>query len=398
MAEYSYIILFTGIIFFVITAIFYIGKNTGRLIKKNRHLEEQKNLERTISTIETSRKELLREIENLKHLNEKYVYFIVRIPETVKNLNSTLTFDETISSVIRFTKDIIDTDCIEFYIYNDATKQFDLEASYGSNKKKKISISIGEGVIGKAAENKVITTQETLLSVSKTEGDKIFLGAPVMFRDRIIGVLGLGKIKNFTANEKRLIAMITDLAGVSLQNCERLSNVQVEANTDSLTRLYNRKYLLERALDEAKKAASYDFPISFFMFDIDNFKKYNDTNGHAEGDYLLKELARLLKENTRGRDIIARYGGEEFIVLLLNTNKEGALLYGEKIRKLTESEPFRHREKQPLGFVSISGGVATFPYDGDTIESVIKAADSALYKAKEAGRNRVIKYEPFRLT
>jgi len=130
------------------------------------------------------------------------------------------------------------------------------------------------------------------------------------------------------------------------------------------------------------------------MFDIDHFKKYNDNNGHAEGDYLLGKLGLLLKENTRGRDITARYGGEEFIVMLPNTDKKGAYLYAEKIRKLIASTAFRHREKQPLGLISISGGIATFPSDSDTIEATVKLADIALYKSKEAGRNRVMCYEP----
>lgn len=398
MADSTSIALLAGIAFLLMFVFFFIGKNAGSRMEKIGRLEDQKKSEKGIALIESSKNELLREIENLKRLNERYLYFIVRIPETVKNLNSNLTFDETISSIIRFTKDIIDTDCIELYLYNEANKQFELEAAYGSNKKKRITVPYGEGVIGNAAELKIITTRESLLSISKKADDQIFLGAPIMFRNRLIGVLGIGKIKSSTGDEKRLIAMIADLAGVSLQNCERLSSAQEEANTDALTGLYSRKYFAERSLDEAQKAISYNFPISIFMFDIDHFKKYNDNNGHAEGDYLLKELARLLKENTRGLDVIARYGGEEFIVLLPNTDKKGAYLYGEKIRSLIESTPFRHREKQPLGFVSISGGVATFPLDGDTIESIIKLADAALYKSKEAGRNRITKYEHFKLT
>lgn len=397
MTDYTYMALLTVLAFLILFVTFFMGKNAGSRFEKIRRIEEEKGLEKKFSLIESNKNELLKEIENLKHLNEKYLFFVVRIPETVKHLNSNLTFDEIISSIIRFTKDIIDTDCIELYLYNNTTNQLELEAAYGSNKKKRINIPYGEGVIGNTAELKLLTTRESLLSTSKKTDDQLFLGAPIMFRKRLIGVLGLGKIKNLGGNEKRLITMIADLAGVSFQNCERLSSAQHEANTDPLTKLYNRKYFAEKSLDEVQKAVSYNYPISIFMFDIDHFKKYNDNNGHAEGDYLLKDLSRLLKEHTRGRDVIVRYGGEEFIVLLPNTDNNGAYLYGEKIRSLVESRPFRHREKQPLGFVSISGGVATFPMDGDTIESIIKAADAALYKAKEAGRNKVARYEHIKL-
>lgn len=397
-AELTSVAIYAGIALFAVFAVFFLGKQAGQRMEVSKHRQDAKQLDKQIALIEASKNELRREIDHLSNLNEKYLNFVVRIPETVKHLNSSLTFDEIISSLIRFTKDIIDTNCIELYIYNEDTRQMELEAAYRSTKKKRIAVPYGEGVIGKAAELRIITTRDSLLSGSKKSDESLYLGAPIMFRNRLIGVLGLGTISGATGNEKRLIAMVADLAGVSLQNCERLSSAQQEANTDPLTGLYNRKYFSERVLDEAQKAVSYNFSISIFLFDIDHFKKYNDTNGHAEGDYLLKELAHLLKINTRGRDVIVRYGGEEFIVLLPNTGKEGAYLYGEKIRKAIKSAPFRNREKQPLGCVSISGGVATYPIDGDTIEAVIKYADSALYKSKELGRNRVTKYEHTNLT
>ena len=142
-----------------------------------------------------------------------------------------------------------------------------------------------------------------------------------------------------------------------------------------------------------KKGLSAEQPaFSIFLFDIDNFKNYNDTNGHVDGDQLLKELANVLKENTNADDLVARYGGEEFIVLFRDIGKEHAMAYAEKIRKRIEAHPFEHREKQPLGCISISGGVAEYPADGRTVEDVIKHADGALYESKESGRNRIALY------
>lgn len=383
----------TGIIFF------FIGKVSGGIFEKKRLLNEQNEFVKKLSLSESGKNDMRRQIEELKKQNEKYIYFVVRIPETVKHLNSTVTFDETISSIIRVTKDLVNTDCIEVYIQNEEKRMLTLEAAYGSKRKETISLAVGEGLIGKAAELKMMIAQESgAPSGTRALDGQIMHAAPMIFRGRLIGVLGLGRLINPTGDEKRLIAMVTDLAAVSLQNCEKLSNAQEEANTDPLTKLYNRKYFAERSLDEAQKSLSYNFPISIFMFDIDHFKKYNDQNGHTEGDYLLRELSSLLKKHTRGRDVVARYGGEEFIVLLPNTDKQGAAIYAEKIRNMIETTPFKHREKQPLGFVSVSGGVATFPADGDTIEAAIKLADAALYKSKEAGRNRVTLYEHSRLT
>ncbi len=382
----------SGIIFF------FIGKASGGIFEKKRLLVDQKEFEKKLFLAEAAKNDMRRQIDELKKQNEKYVYFVVRIPETVKHLNSSLTFDETISSIIRVTKDLVNTDCIEVYVYSEEQSVLTLEAAYGSKRKETISLAVGEGLIGKSAELKVMLSQESNATGTRALDGQIMHAAPMISRGRLIGILGLGRLINPTGDEKRLIAMVTDLGAISLQNCERISAAQDEANTDALTKLYNRKYFAERSIEEVQKALSYNFPISIFMFDIDHFKKYNDQNGHTEGDYLLRELSSLLKKNTRSRDVVARYGGEEFIVMLPNTDKQGAALYAEKIRNMIETTPFKHREKQPLGFVSVSGGIATFPADGDTIESAIKFADAALYKSKETGRNRVTLFEHSRLT
>jgi diguanylate cyclase (GGDEF)-like protein len=144
-----------------------------------------------------------------------------------------------------------------------------------------------------------------------------------------------------------------------------------------------------------EKAIREGTPISIFLFDIDNFKHYNDTNGHDEGDKLLRELSEIVRTVTRKNSVIVRYGGEEFIVMLPGITKEDALIYAERLREKIAEYPFMHRENQPLGCVSISGGVASFPIDGDSIYKVIQLADMSLYKAKSEGRNRVIMHQPY---
>lgn len=382
--------------FVVSLIVFLFGKKIGGAWEKETRIAEEKKFQKELILSESRENELMRELEILKQKNEKYLYFLVRLPETVKHLNSNLSFDELISSIVRLTKDLIDTNAIELYIFNKATQALDLVAAYGSNKKKSIGVKLGEGVIGKAASNKAMVSKEHL--PISLHGEQIEIGVPILFKNNLIGVLGVGKIKAYTGNEKRFLSMVADLAAVSLQNCEFLTAAKEEATIDALTGLYNKKYFFERALEAAQKALNYNFPLSMFIFDIDHFKNYNDKNGHVQGDVLLKELGRLVRENTRATDTIARYGGEEFICMLSNTDKQNAMLYAEKIRKLIESHPFQYRETQPLGYVSISGGIATFPFDGTSIEAVIKNADKALYESKAAGRNRVRKYEPFQFS
>jgi diguanylate cyclase (GGDEF)-like protein len=280
-------------------------------------------------------------------------------------------------------------------MFDVSTNSLILVHHYGSKKDQESVVKLGEGIIGLAAENRMVVSQ----AVQHLRGiDDIEFAAPILFKERLIGVMGLSKIKISDGNEMRFISMIADLAGVSLQNCEFLGTAKEEAITDALTGLYNRRYFFEKAREAAHKAIKHHSPISIFIFDIDHFKKYNDMHGHPEGDYLLKELSRILKENSREGDVTARYGGEEFIVLMPDTDKEGAVVYGEKIRKVIESYPFRHREKQPLGYLSVSGGVASFPFDGSSIEAVIRCADEALYESKRSGRNMITRYEPFQFS
>jgi diguanylate cyclase (GGDEF)-like protein len=134
--------------------------------------------------------------------------------------------------------------------------------------------------------------------------------------------------------------------------------------------------------------------VGFFLFDIDHFKRYNDTNGHLPGDELLKSLSQILRENIREDELLGRYGGEEFLMVMPNVDRDGALQAAERIRSLIASSPFAHAEKQPAGRVTVSGGVAVWPMDSDDMETLLRQADEALYAAKRAGRNRVVAYAP----
>ena len=159
--------------------------------------------------------------------------------------------------------------------------------------------------------------------------------------------------------------------------------------TDGLTGLYNHKYFHDKLTEEIRRTERYFRPLSLIMIDVDHFKEFNDTNGHPEGDRLLKFLATTLKENVRAEDIAARYGGEEFAVILPETVKDAALVLAERLRKAVAERDFPGGDTQPGGKLTISLGVATFTEDADNADGLLKAADDALYRAKKKGRNRV---------
>tara|TARA_B100001094_G_C17463088_1_gene453763 strand:- start:67 stop:483 length:417 start_codon:yes stop_codon:yes gene_type:complete len=126
------------------------------------------------------------------------------------------------------------------------------------------------------------------------------------------------------------------------------------------------------------------------MIDVDHFKHYNDTNGHQPGDVALINISNILSKNVRDTDLLARYGGEEFVVLLLDTTKEAGLKVAENLRSAVENADFEFGATQPLGFVSVSLGVSSWPDDADAPDRVLECADKALYEAKGLGRNQVV--------
>ena len=159
---------------------------------------------------------------------------------------------------------------------------------------------------------------------------------------------------------------------------------------DGLTGLYNVRAFRERLAQELLTAERIQHPLSFIFFDVDHFKKYNDTNGHPAGDFVLKTVADLLRKNFRSTDFIARYGGEEFCVIMPHTDLKSALAKAEEFRKVVEQHDFPHKEKQPLGKVSVSIGVSEFPSLAGNAERIVKIADEALYNAKKQSRNVVV--------
>ncbi len=175
----------------------------------------------------------------------------------------------------------------------------------------------------------------------------------------------------------------------------RSLTVQVTRNhhraiTDNLTQLYNYGFFQERLLLELERAAATGDPVSVVIFDIDHFKHYNDTNGHQEGNRALQEVARILKKTGRRGDIVARYGGEEFVALLYGATREEAGRFAEAVRRTVEATDFPGGPLQPLGRLTISGGVASFPADAGGSDELIAIADANLYKAKKAGRNGIV--------
>jgi diguanylate cyclase (GGDEF)-like protein len=162
--------------------------------------------------------------------------------------------------------------------------------------------------------------------------------------------------------------------------------------TDGLTHLYNQTHFFEVLEHEVQQSRRYNNVFSVVILDIDDFKKFNDTNGHILGSQALERVGLIMKRIFRASDILARYGGDEFVAILPHTDRVGAFLAAERLREAVDNEPFGSPGKIKKGKITISLGINSFPEGGNSVEEILSNADKALYHAKNTGRNRVVIY------
>lgn len=182
---------------------------------------------------------------------------------------------------------------------------------------------------------------------------------------------------------------------LALSNLRLRESLRLQSIRDPLTGLYNRRYLEESLTREIARCARREFPLSVMMLDVDHFKQFNDTHGHAGGDALLAAVGQLLSSRLRGEDIACRYGGEEFTVILPEAGPEQAMHHADELRLALSqlSVPFAGKTLPPI---TASIGLASYPGDGVAGPSLLRTADAALYRAKREGRNRVLHFDPAR--
>jgi diguanylate cyclase (GGDEF)-like protein len=211
---------------------------------------------------------------------------------------------------------------------------------------------------------------------------------PMCYKDKPRGVLLLGSIKPYDHDEISHIEHLVAQLSIALDNALIHKEIEKLSVTDPLTGVFNRRRFVEAAEDEFRSAMRYKYNLGIVMLDVDDFKSINDTYGHHQGDIVLTELSRLIKEKTRTTDVWARYGGEEFVGLMTHSSVEGMYILAEKLRKSVEEHEFPGLKGRK---VTISLGVGCFPSEGvNDLEDLMKVADDNLYKAKRSGKNKVV--------
>ncbi len=227
-----------------------------------------------------------------------------------------------------------------------------------------------------------------------------YLCVPMMARSEALGILHLRHAAGETGQQgaswqcvdkhkQRLVVAVADQIAMSLSNLRLRETLRNMAIRDPLTGLFNRRYMEESLERELRRAERRKTTVGVIMFDIDHFKDFNDAYGHDGGDVLLRELGSFLLTRTRGEDIACRYGGEEFVYVLPEASLEDTLNRAQQLRTEVKQITVYHLGKR-LDNISISLGVTAFPEHGLTVETILKTADTALYQAKNEGRDRAV--------
>ncbi len=221
---------------------------------------------------------------------------------------------------------------------------------------------------------------------------------PLMAKSEVLGLLhirkqpedGPGDVQTWVAGVKDVASELAEMLSLSVSNIRLREKLSIQSIRDPLTGLFNRRYMEESFQKEIARAARRQEPISVVMLDVDHFKTFNDIHGHAAGDAVLAALAAFLKQRMRGGDIACRYGGEEFVILLPECSLDDAMKrvgqLAEELRTVRVSYA-----GETLGPVTVSVGVASFPLHGARPDALLGAADAAMYRAKQEGRDRIVR-------
>lgn len=315
--------------------------------------------------------------------------------ETGRALSSTLMVNEIYSLILNIVSMDLQPNVVAIFML-DSQNELRLKVQRGLNdeKVKDLVLPARSGFLGKIVQEKVpLSFMEPTARYRLDFAPKVrsAIGVPIKSGKRLIGVLFVGSYREHTYgfDNLRFLEALAGQAGIALQNALLYRQTQQSALLDGLTGIYNYRYFSEKLDQEWSRATRYKKPLSLIMIDVDLFKSINDRYGHLVGDAVLKEIARLLKHNTREIDVVARYGGEEFVIILPETALTDAYRVAEKLKQKVASASFSGGSGLNIQ-LTISQGVASYPSTTLSKSDLIYQADQALYQAKMQ-RNTITK-------
>jgi len=312
----------------------------------------------------------------------------------------------TYRSIVARSADLVQAERGSLLLFDESENRLKMTAAQGipAAISEVAPIAMGQGIAGVVMrENRpLVATVDEMGQLSLPERKyktRSFISYPIAIGRRRFGVLNLAdKIGGgaYDIRDLSIIELVAPQIALALERAEwqqRANQFQLMSLTDPLTGLHNRRYLEARLAEELSRSKRYNYPLSFMMIDIDDFKVYNDLNGHQAGDRALEITAQCFHAALRKIDVASRYGGEEFSILLPQTTLEEAGIIADRIRRKIMTTKFPHGASQPGGMVTASIGLSSFSPALNSAEAIVRAADRALYHAKSHGKNRAYAYQ-----
>ncbi|MDH5677483.1 MAG: diguanylate cyclase [Nitrospinota bacterium] len=342
-----------------------------------------------------------RERETSRNLMEQQVLYSAGVM-LASAANTTQTLDLIMESALN----IIDMSAGTLALYNEEEGTMQIKASLGFEGKAlpmdhEWKLRPG-GLTGRILSNNMPTVVEDIDNETEFDtqplkdiGVRSLIATPLKVTGKIVGILYVDdfKARKVTPREVNILSLLALQAAAAIDKALLLEKAELMAVTDGLTKLYNHRFFTRALEKEIRRCQRYSATMAVLMVDVDHFKNFNDTFGHVQGNVILTTLADILKRSARDTDIVARWGGEEFALILTETPREKAEMVAKRIRKEVEETYFPGADRQPLGKISVSVGVATYPDDSLDSIDIIEKADKSLYRSKEMGRNLVTMYD-----
>ncbi|ACH38221.1 sensor diguanylate cyclase, GAF domain-containing [Citrifermentans bemidjiense Bem] len=344
-----------------------------------------------------------------KELLESQVKALKDLIEVAKAVVSTLDLDTVLQAILNSAMGFAETPAGSVALYYDAKRELSLHAHSGLTadfvKKERWEVAPGgltEQVLSAGEIFLIEDTEKTPFfknPIALNEGIRSLVCVPLIFQSRIVGILYLDDFKprEFDREKMNMLSILASFAAMAIHNATLHKRTKLLAITDSLTGLHNHRYFKQYFRQEMGRAKRYHKPFSIIMMDVDDFKSYNDSYGHATGDRLLALMGEIILETIRGVDVAFRYGGEEFIVLLPETTLDKAILAAERLRESVQAGTASRPVDGSGRGVTVSIGVASYPDNADKMDELFNIVDSLLYLAKRCGKNKVYHQESLQI-
>ncbi|HEY2031809.1 MAG TPA: sensor domain-containing diguanylate cyclase [Myxococcales bacterium] len=346
-------------------------------------------------------KDLLRELQ-------RTVDELAVLNEIGKALTSSLDTGEVMHVILAKVSELLKPRNWSVLLKDDTSEELFFHAAMGIGSERLLGLRVkpGEGIAGWVAQS-----QKALLVKDVAKDGRFarrfdeashfvsasILAVPLSFKGRMLGVIELVNGEGdtpFTAEDLKILCTVGEFAAIAIENARNFHKVQELTVLDDHTGLFNSRHMKRQLENEVVRATRFGHPVSLIFFDLDHFKRVNDTLGHPAGSQVLHEVGALLLRTLRSTDVPVRYGGDEFVILMPETSKDQAVLAAKRICSEIGSEPFLRGDQRGPVHLTASIGIAAFPDDARDPENLLRKADEAMYRVKAAGRAGVQPAEP----